>query len=240
MKIIAWIVGICLLPLSFLAQAQELQLYKKADKQVFAEVKNDFFIPLNAQKADFTYRIADKYDAKLVLGELEGNVQHIFVVPNQMGELIVEVFKDEQPYQNFTFEVVRAPKPDIQLRLGNKIANLGRGEKLEDLRDIYLYAEPNAVFAENAPQDAKYKVSEAKGTLVLGRSALTTFKFVDGKISNEDFEALKKDIAEYEGEEDTASGFRLYVEIDEVHRIDYAGNSNKVNMRNSFNLVIKL
>ncbi|MCC5946732.1 MAG: hypothetical protein JJT94_17500 [Bernardetiaceae bacterium] len=242
MKIIAWIIGICLLPLSLWAQTEEIQLYKKTDKQIFAQVKNDFFMPVQAQETNFTYSIADKYDAKLVLGNLENGMQHFFVVPKQNGKIIVEVYKDEQFYQNFTFDVISTPKPDIQLRLGNRLVNLAHGETLETLRDFYLYAEPDAAFAENAPQDAIYKISEAKGTLVLGRRALTNFQFVNGKIADEDLETIAKHVANYDADakDKKNTAFRIFIEVEKVHRTNYEGDLNVVTIKPNFNLPIRI
>jgi gliding motility-associated protein GldM len=159
--------------------------------------------------------------AVTIKGSAKGEVT---LVPNAK-EVTLNVSSGGNPIGSQTFQVRPIPKPEIKCIVGGREANEKQGTPITAVRNMSLKAVPDAGFATFLPQDARYRVTRYEVTLVRGkRPAMPTIP-VNGPDIN--LNAVVNSARE---------GDRLYIEVKEVQRMNFQGNTEQVNVSKQFNV----
>lgn len=153
-----------------------------------------------------------------------GKVGDVTLIPNSK-EVTLNVSSAGNAIGSQTFQVRPIPKPDIKCFVGGREANEKQGTPGTAVRNMSLKAIPDAGFAQFLPDDARYRVSRYEVTLVRGkRPALAPKTVTGGTVDNTDI------VNNYR------EGDRIYVEVKEVQRLNFQGNTETVNVSKNFNI----
>lgn len=159
--------------------------------------------------------------ASTIAGSAKGEVT---LVPNAK-EVTLSVSSGGNPIGSQTFQVRPIPKPDIQCWVGGRPANEKQGTPITAVRNMNLKAVPDAGFATFLPDDARFRVSRYEVTLVRGKRPAMPMIPVNGP--NADLSRVVDQARE---------GDRLYIEVKEVQRMNFQGNTEQVNVSKQFNV----
>ncbi|MBC6699774.1 type IX secretion system motor protein PorM/GldM [Hymenobacter puniceus] len=159
--------------------------------------------------------------ASTIAGSAKGEVT---LVPNAK-EVTLSVSSGGNPIGSQTFQVRPIPKPDIQCWVGGRPANEKQGTPITAVRNMNLKAVPDAGFATFLPDDARFRVSRYEVTLVRGKRPAMPMIPVSGP--NADLSRVVDQARE---------GDRLYIEVKEVQRMNFQGNTEQVNVSKQFNV----
>ncbi|QJX47072.1 gliding motility protein GldM [Hymenobacter taeanensis] len=159
--------------------------------------------------------------ASTIKGSAKGEVT---LVPNAK-QVTLNVSSGGNPIGSQTFEVRPIPKPEIKCIVGGREANEKQGTPITAVRNMQLRAVADAGFSTFLPDDARFRVTRYEVTLVRGRRpALPTIP-VNGP--NVDLSSVVNSARE---------GDRLYIEVKEVQRMNFQGNTEQVNVSKQFNI----
>lgn len=158
--------------------------------------------------------------ASVITGSKTGEVT---LIPNTR-EVTLNVSSGGNAIGSQTFQVRPIPKPDIKCVVGGREANEKQGTPIVAVRNLSLRAVPDAGFASFLPDDARYRVTRYEVTLVRGPRPAIPPKTFTG-------EANLSDIVN-----SARQGDRLYIEVKEVQRMNFQGNTETVNVSKSFNI----
>jgi gliding motility-associated protein GldM len=159
--------------------------------------------------------------ASTIKGAAKGEVT---LVPNSK-QVTLSVSSGGNPIGSQTFEVRPIPKPEIKCIVGGREANEKQGTPITAVRNMQLRAVADAGFSTFLPDDARFRVTRYEVTLVRGRRpALPTIP-VNGP--NVDLSSVVNSARE---------GDRLYIEVKEVQRMNFQGNTEQVNVSKQFNI----
>ncbi|MBX0292717.1 gliding motility protein GldM [Hymenobacter sp. HSC-4F20] len=159
--------------------------------------------------------------ASAIKGSAKGEVT---LVPNSK-EVTLSVSSGGNPIGSQTFQVRPIPKPEIKCVVGGREANEKQGTPITAVRNMQLRAVADAGFANFLPDDARFRVTRYEVILVRGkRPAMPpmTFNGPTADLSNVVNSAREGD--------------RLYIEVKEVQRMNFQGNTEQVNVSKTFNI----
>ncbi|UYZ61920.1 type IX secretion system motor protein PorM/GldM [Hymenobacter weizhouensis] len=159
--------------------------------------------------------------ANVIKGAKTGEVT---LVPNSK-EVTLSVSNGGNSIGSQTFQVRPIPKPEIKCIVGGREANEKQGTPVNAVRNMQLRAVPDAGFATFLPEDARYRVTRYEVTLVRGKRPAMPAISVNGP--NVDLSSVVNSARE---------GDRLYIEVKEVQRMNFQGNTEPVNVSKQFNI----
>lgn len=159
--------------------------------------------------------------AATIKGDSKGEVT---LVPNAK-EVTLNVSSGGNPIGSQTFQVRPIPKPEIKCIVGGREANEKQGTPITAVRNMSMKAIPDAGFATFLPEDARYRVTRYEVTLVRGKRPAMPPIPVNGPDVN--LNAVVNSARE---------GDRLYIEVKEVQRMNFQGNTEQVNVSKQFNV----
>ncbi|MFD2719096.1 GldM family protein [Hymenobacter monticola] len=151
-------------------------------------------------------------------------VGDVTLIPNSR-EVTLNVSSGGNAIGSQTFQVRPIPKPTIQCFVGGREANEKQGTPGTAVRSMTLKAVPDAGFATFLPDDAKFRVTRYEVTLVRGRRPALAPKTISGPQAD-----LSDVVNAYR------DGDRLYVEVKEVQRMNFQGNTEPVSIQKQFNI----
>ncbi|MFQ3214725.1 MAG: gliding motility-associated protein GldM [Marivirga sp.] len=142
----------------------------------------------------------------------------VTIVPNA-PKVTISVSSNATRIGDVEFDVQRIPKPSIAVYAGSKPVNQKQGESLSALRVLRTAAIAEDNFKKQLPDDAQYRVTSwtirlARGPRPIGQPLKATSETVNlsSLMSN------------------ARAGDRLIVEIDQVMRRNFRGNTEEVNL----------
>ncbi|WP_303309403.1 gliding motility protein GldM [Hymenobacter sp. BT730] len=159
--------------------------------------------------------------AAAIKGSAKGEVT---LVPNSR-EVTLSVSSGGNPIGSQTFQVRPIPKPEIKCVVGGREANEKQGTPITAVRNMSLKAIPDAGFATFLPDDARFRVTRYELTLVRGKRPVAGTRTINGPDAN------LSDIVNTARE-----GDRLYIEVKEVQRMNFQGNTEEVKVSKQFNI----
>ena len=109
--------------------------------------------------------------------------------------------------------------------MGGREANEKQGTPGTAVRSMLLKAIPDQSFAAFLPEDARYRVSRYEVTLVRGKRPAIPTKSISGPQAD-----LSDVVNSYR------DGDRLYIEVKEVQRLNFQGQTETVNISKQFNV----
>ncbi|MBF9142797.1 type IX secretion system motor protein PorM/GldM [Hymenobacter properus] len=151
-------------------------------------------------------------------------VGDVTLIPNSR-EVTLNVSSGGNAIGSQTFQVRPIPKPTIQCFVGGREANEKQGTPGTAVRSMTLKAVPDAGFATFLPDDARFRVTRYEVTLVRGRRPALAPKTISGPQAD-----LSDVVNAYR------DGDRLYVEVKEVQRMNFQGNTEPVSVQKQFNI----
>ncbi|MCC5946561.1 MAG: gliding motility protein GldM [Bernardetiaceae bacterium] len=160
--------------------------------------------------------------AQVIRGAKKGEVT---IVPNA-NAVKLSVSSDGNPIGSEDFQVRLVPKPEVLPFVGNKPANTAQGEDASRLRSLELRAVPDESFKTFLPKDARFRVTSWKITHVRGRRAMGSMN-ANGPTAN-----LGSMAGNFQ------AGDRLFIEVEQVQRLNFQNQTSNVNMKPSFNIPI--
>ncbi|GAB3330082.1 gliding motility protein GldM [Marivirga atlantica] len=142
----------------------------------------------------------------------------VTIVPNA-PKVTLGVSSNGNKIGDVEFDVQRIPKPDIQVYAGSKPVNQKQGESISSLRVLRAQAIAEDNFKRQLPDDAQYRVTRwtirlARGPRPIGQPLRATSETVN----------LSQIMSS------ARAGDRLIVEIDQVLRRNFRGNTEEVNL----------
>ncbi|MBC6991470.1 MULTISPECIES: type IX secretion system motor protein PorM/GldM [Hymenobacter] len=159
--------------------------------------------------------------ASVIPGSKTGEVT---LVPNGR-EVTLNVSSGGNAIGSQTFQVRPIPKPDIKCIVGGREANEKQGTPITAVRNMSLRAIPDAGFATFLPEDARYRVTRYEITLVRGKRPAMPARTISGPDAN------LTDVVNSARE-----GDRLFVDVKEVQRMNFQGNTETVNVSKQLNI----
>ncbi|TGE05347.1 type IX secretion system motor protein PorM/GldM [Hymenobacter fodinae] len=159
--------------------------------------------------------------ASTIKGSAKGEVT---LVPNSK-QVTLSVSSGGNAIGSQTFEVRPIPKPEIKCIVGGREANEKQGTPITAVRNMQLRAVADAGFSTFLPDDARFRVTRYEVTLVRGRRPAMPTIPVNGP--NVDLSSVVNSARE---------GDRLYIEVKEVQRMNFQGNTEQVNVSKQFNI----
>ncbi|WP_375579930.1 gliding motility protein GldM [Marivirga tractuosa] len=118
---------------------------------------------------------------------------------------------------NKVFSVRRIPKPDVQVYNGSKPVNLKQGEKASAMRVLRVQAIADENFKAQLPKDAQYKVT--RWTITLARGSRPVGQPIKATSETVNISQLMSN---------ARPGDRLVVQVDQVLRRNFRGNTEEV------------
>ncbi len=142
----------------------------------------------------------------------------VTIVPNA-PKVKISVSSGNSKIGDVDFDVQRIPKPDIAVYNGSKPVNTKQGENISSLRILRAAAIAEDNFKKQLPDDAQYKVTQwtirlARGPRPIGQPIKSTSETVN--------------LSQLMG--NAKPGDRLVVEVVQVMRRNFRGNTEEVNM----------
>ena len=159
--------------------------------------------------------------ASVIAGAQKGEVT---LVPNSR-EVTLNVASEGNAIGSQTFQVRPIPKPDIKCFVGGREANEKQGTPGTAIRSMQIRAIPDVGFATFLPDDARYKVTRFEVTLVRGKRPALPPRMINGPQGD------LTDIVNAFRE-----GDRVYVDVKEVQRMNFQGNTEVVNVSKTLNI----
>jgi gliding motility-associated protein GldM len=159
--------------------------------------------------------------ASTIKGSAKGEVT---LVPTST-EVTLNVSSGGNAIGSQTFKVRPIPKPEIKCVVGGREANEKQGTPIVAVRNLQLRAVADAGFSTFLPDDARFRVTRYEVTLVRGPRPVMQSIQVSGPTVD-----LSRvvDVAR--------PGDRLYIEVKEVQRMNFQGNTEQVNVAKQFNI----
>ncbi|WKV13478.1 gliding motility protein GldM [Marivirga harenae] len=148
-----------------------------------------------------------------IQGQARGRVT---IIPNA-PKVTLGVSSGSTKIGNKVFDVRRIPKPDVQVFAGSKPVNLKQGEKATALRVLRVEAIPDDNFKAQLPKDAQYKVT--RWTITLARGPRPVGQPIKATSETVNISQLMSN---------ARPGDRLVVQVDQVLRRNFRGNTEEV------------
>jgi gliding motility-associated protein GldM len=148
-----------------------------------------------------------------IQGQSRGRVT---IIPNA-PKVTLGVSSGGTKIGNKVFDVRRIPKPDVQVFAGSKPVNLKQGEKATSLRVLRVEAIPDENFKAQLPKDAQYKVT--RWTITLARGPRPVGQPIKATSETVNISQLMSN---------ARPGDRLVVQVDQVLRRNFRGNTEEV------------
>ena len=159
--------------------------------------------------------------ASVIVGAQKGDVT---LVPNAK-EVTLNVASEGNAIGSQVFQVRLIPKPEIKCFVGGREADEKRGTPGTAVRSMVMKAVPDASFATFLPEDARYRVTRYEVTLVRGRRPALPTRAINGPQAD-----LSDVVNSYR------EGDRLFVEVKEVQRLNFQGQTEVVNISKQINI----
>jgi len=140
----------------------------------------------------------------------------VTIIPNS-PKVTLGVSSNGNRIGNKVFSVRRIPKPEVEVYNGSKPVNLKQGEKATALRVLRVQAIPDENFKAQLPKDAQYKVT--RWTITLARGPRPVGQPIKATSETVNISQLMTN---------ARSGDRLVVQVDQVLRRNFRGNTEEV------------
>lgn len=142
----------------------------------------------------------------------------VTVVPTQ-PKVKLSVSSEGNSIGSVDFDVQRIPKPEIEFFAGSRPVNFKQGEKVNALRVLKVSAVAEENFRKQLPDDARYRVTQwqitlARGPRPIGQPIRGTSETVN--------------LSQIMG--NARAGDRLVLEIKQVQRMNFRGQTEVVNV----------
>jgi gliding motility-associated protein GldM len=158
---------------------------------------------------------------------ITGQKGDVTLVPNAR-EVTLNVSSGGNAIGSQSFKVRPIPNPTIKCYVGGSEANEKQGTPGTSIRTVTLKAIPDPGFATFLPEDARYRVSRFQAVLARGKRPVIGPKNVSGPQG--DFSDMVNAYKE---------GDRLFLEVQEVQRMNFQNQVKNVNMTRSFNIPLQ-
>jgi gliding motility-associated protein GldM len=155
--------------------------------------------------------------AQTIKGAKTGQVT---VVPSA-ADVNLNVYNSGNLLGTEPFKVRRIPKPEIRLYNRGREVNVKQGETVSALRQLDIKAIPDESFKTFLPKDARYRVTGWEVTLARGKRPVAP----PSKVTNE---SLAVGTLMQKAKE----GDRIVVEVKQVQRMNFRGQTENVNVGN--------
>jgi gliding motility-associated protein GldM len=142
----------------------------------------------------------------------------VTIIPNA-PKVTLGVSSNGNKIGNKVFSVRRIPKPDVQVYNGSKPVNLKQGEKATAMRVLRVQAIPDENFKAQLPKDAQYRVT--RWTITLARGPRPVGQPIRATSETVNISQLMSN---------ARPGDRLVVQVDQVLRRNFRGNTEEVNL----------
>ncbi|WMN07978.1 type IX secretion system motor protein PorM/GldM [Marivirga arenosa] len=142
----------------------------------------------------------------------------VTIIPNA-PKVTLGVSSNGNKIGNKVFSVRRIPKPDVQVYNGSKPVNLKQGEKATAMRVLRVQAIPDENFKAQLPKDAQYRVT--RWTITLARGPRPVGQPIKATSETVNISQLMSN---------ARPGDRLVVQVDQVLRRNFRGNTEEVNL----------
>jgi hypothetical protein len=155
--------------------------------------------------------------AQTIKGAKTGQVT---VVPSA-ADVNLNVYNSGNLLGTEPFKVRRIPKPEIRLYNRGREVNVKQGETVSALRQLDIKAIPDESFKTFLPKDVRYRVTGWEVTLARGKRPVAP----PSKVTNE---SLAVGTLMQKAKE----GDRIVVEVKQVQRMNFRGQTENVNVGN--------
>ena len=146
-----------------------------------------------------------------------GNKTGVVTLIPTAGKVELSVYNDGNLIGTQPFSVRGVPRPEVQIQIGGRQVDTQRGIKSNQLQSISAVVIPDEDFRQMLPKDARYRVTKWKVTLASGsRPKAPPIEASDGEINLNRLRQLAR------------PGDRLVVEVVEVLRLNYQGQTEPV------------
>ncbi|MDB5273620.1 MAG: protein involved in gliding motility GldM [Chitinophagaceae bacterium] len=152
-----------------------------------------------------------------VLKKLSGQGK-IIIVP-QAATVKLRIKNQGQLIEERLFNVKLIPKPEVEVKVNNKLVDPLLGVDYKSLRSVSVKIIPDTDFKNNQPEDAYYEVVEWKLRVANGRNA--SFN-----------QSVHSPVFSFSSSANIKMTDRLLVEVIKVRRRNYLGQWEEVNMSN--------
>lgn len=150
---------------------------------------------------------------------IQGKERGLVTIVPSAPKVTLGVSSDGNKIGDVEFDVQRIPKPEIQVYNGSKPVNLRQGESANALRVLRAQAIPDENFKAQLPDDARYRVNRWTITLARGPRAI-----------GQPIKATSETVNLSQLMGNARPGDRLVVNIDQVLRMNFRGNTEEVNI----------
>jgi gliding motility-associated protein GldM len=150
---------------------------------------------------------------------IQGKERGLVTIIPSAPKVTLGVSSDGNKIGDVEFDVQRIPKPEIQIFNGSKPVNLRQGEGAGALRVLRAQAIPDENFKAQLPDDAKYRVNRWTITLARGPRAI-----------GQPIKATSETVNLTQLMSNARPGDRIVVEIAQVLRMNFRGNTEEVNI----------
>jgi gliding motility-associated protein GldM len=140
----------------------------------------------------------------------------VTIIPNA-PKVVLGVSSNGNKIGNKEFSVRRIPKPEVQVYNGSKPVNLKQGEKATAMRVLRVQAIADDNFKAQLPKDAQYKVT--RWTITLARGPRPVGQPIKATSETVNISQLMAN---------ARPGDRLVVQVDQVLRRNFRGNTEEV------------
>jgi len=150
---------------------------------------------------------------------IQGKERGLVTIVPSAPKVTLGVSSNGNKIGDVEFDVQRIPKPEIQVYNGSKPVNLRQGESANALRVLRAQAIPDENFKAQLPDDARYRVNRWTITLARGPRAI-----------GQPIKATSETVNLSQLMGNARPGDRLVVNIDQVLRMNFKGNTEEVNI----------
>ncbi|RUA34924.1 MAG: gliding motility protein GldM [Bacteroidetes bacterium] len=150
---------------------------------------------------------------------IQGKERGLVTIVPSAPKVTLGVSSNGNKIGNVEFDVQRIPKPEIKVFNGSKPVNLRQGESAGALRVLRAQAIPDENFKTQLPDDARYRVNRWTITLARGPRAI-----------GQPIKATSETVNLSQLMSNARAGDRLVVEIAQVLRMNFRGNTEEVNI----------
>ena len=206
--------------IDYIVSKPVMQIQSASVQALYFKCGNELSVSVPALGADYKPSFSAS-GAQVMSGAKLGDVT---LVPNSK-EVTLNVSSNGNPIGKQTFQVRLIPKPDIECFVSGRQVNEKQGTPGTAVRNMVMKAIPDASFATFLPKDARYRVTRYEVTLVRGKRPAMGTKTISGPSAD-----LSDVVNTYR------EGDRLYVEVKDVQRMNFQGNTESVNVSKSFNI----
>ena len=145
----------------------------------------------------------------------------VTIIPTS-SNVKLKVFSDGTPIGEQRFEVRKVPLPNVEVKKGNSSIHPQRGITTSEIRNLKIDIDPNEDLKRFLPEETKYRVTNWEATWARGSR-----KKGSKTGSGSNLRAIANEFRQAQ------SGDRIIIEIKEMKRLNYRGQTEKVNLPNT-------